>query len=328
MAHSRRVGAQAGISGNGDKGTAMVMRPSWKLIGLLLVVGTIGTVLMRHDTIDLHAEDRVVTGGKAAIDPARYRRAVTHLASEEMEGRRVGTPGSRRAIEYIRSTFAAIGLQPRRTGSYLQQYDHDFKGIANAANIIGILPGSDPLLKRQAVVITAHFDHLGRNKDDGCPNGKRGNCIKYGANDNATGVAALFEIAHAFVKLRKKVKRTIVFVAFDGEECGCTGSNHYVFRDPDFSPKDTALVINIDQIGRGGKLQSHKADTGTGFGEDCDVDGEVFARRGMRAVTFVGKNPNYHQCTDTVASVDFNKAVDTVQRAFNLAWDAAQSASD
>lgn len=283
---------------------------------------------MRHDLVEPHAEDRVAAGGRAAIDAPRYRRAVAHLASEEMEGRRTGTPGGRRAIEHIRETFAAIGLQPRRTGNHLQPYDHDFKGTAKAANVVGILAGSDPLLKRQAVVIAAHFDHLGRNRDDGCPNGKRGNCIKYGANDNATGVAALFELAHAFMAVRKKVKRTIVFVAFDGEECGCTGSNHYVFRDPDFSPRQTVLAVNIDQIGRGGKLQTHRADTGTGFGEDCDVDGEVFARRAIRAVTFVGKNNNYHQCTDTVETIDFGKTIDTVHRIFDLAWEAAQGPAE
>jgi acetylornithine deacetylase/succinyl-diaminopimelate desuccinylase-like protein len=303
-------------------------RPSGKRILLLLVIATLGTALMRHDTVELHAEDRVAASGKAAVDPARYRRAVAHLASEEMDGRRVGTPGGRRAIDYIRSAFAGIGLQPRRDRSYLQHYDHDFKGTAKATNVVGILPGSDPLLKRQAVIVTAHFDHLGRNRDDGCPNGKRGNCIKYGANDNATGVAALFEIAYAFMAVRKKVKRTIVFVAFDGEECGCTGSNHYVFRDPDFLPNQTVLAVNIDQIGRGGRMTTHKIDKHTGFGEDCDVDGEVFARRGMRAVTFVGKNHNYHQCTDTVDTIDFGKAIDTVHRAFELAWEAAQGAAD
>jgi Zn-dependent M28 family amino/carboxypeptidase len=128
--------------------------------------------------------------------------------------------------------------------------------------------------------------------------------------------------------VRKKLKRTIVFVALDGEECGCTGSNHYVFRDPDFSPRRTVLIVNIDQIGRGGKMQAHKLDPETGFGEDCDVDGEVFARRGMRAVTFVGKNHNYHQCTDTVATIDFTRAIDTVHRAFDLAWDAAQDGAE
>jgi len=306
----------------------MAKRPAWRQICLVLVVGTLGTVLMRHDTLELRAEDRVAASGKAAIDPVRYRHAVAHLASEEMEGRRVGTPGGRRAIEYIRATFAGIGLQPRRNGRYLQPYDHDYKGTARAANVIGIVPGNDPILKRQAVIVTAHFDHLGRNRDNGCPEGKRGNCIKYGANDNATGVAALFELAHAFMAVGRKLKRTVVFVAFDGEECGCTGSNHYVFRDPDFPPRQTVLAVNIDQIGRGGRLQTHKIDKETGFGEDCDVDGEVFARRGMRAVSFVGKNNNYHQCTDTVDTIDFGKAIETVHRAFDVAWAAAQGPAE
>ena len=106
-------------------------------------------------------------------------------------------------------------------------------------NIVGVLPGQDETLQREAVVYGAHYDHLGEGDK----------AIFFGANDNAAGVGALIAIARAFRALPSPPNRTVVFVAFDAEEIGRLGSKHYVGK-PCLPTKHTALMINFDMIGR------------------------------------------------------------------------------
>lgn len=106
-------------------------------------------------------------------------------------------------------------------------------------NIVGILAGRDPALKREAVVIGAHYDHLGEGSK----------VIFFGANDNAAGVGTLLSITRAFAALPERPKRSIVFLAFDAEEIGRLGSKHYVSR-PCIPIAQTTLMINFDVIGR------------------------------------------------------------------------------
>ncbi len=252
------------------------------------------------------------------ISPDRYRQAVATLASAEMEGRRVGTPGDEAAVQFVMAGFREAGLLPGYKGGYRQDYEHSFNGIASATNVIGYLPGTDAAVANQVLVVSAHHDHLGRNLEDGCPGGPQGNCIKPGANDNASGTAALLELAYAFAGFKGKLKRTLVFLSTDGEECGCTGIKQYVYRDPSFPLADTIYNLNIDQIGQGANLETHPLNLGTPEDEDCEVDGEVFANRGVRAQTLVGDNAHYHECTDTVDNMDFNAALRVVRRASRL----------
>ncbi len=117
-------------------------------------------------------------------------------------------------------------------------------------NIIGILPGRDPTLRRQAVVLGAHYDHLGMGQEG----------IYFGANDNAAGVGALLAIAQAFTRLAEVPKRTIIFVAFDAEEIGKRGSRHYVSH-PCLPIDQTVLMINFDMIGRNDPNQIYAVGT-------------------------------------------------------------------
>jgi len=107
-------------------------------------------------------------------------------------------------------------------------------------NIVGILPGRDEKLRRQAVVIGAHYDHLGEGAAEE---------IYFGANDNAAGVGALLSVARAFAALPQPPRRTVVFAAFDAEEIGRRGSKYYISKPP--LPIDqTAMMVNFDMIGR------------------------------------------------------------------------------
>ena len=116
-----------------------------------------------------------------------------------------------------------------------------------AYNVIGILEGSDPTLKDESIVIGAHYDHLGRGGAGSLA--QREGEIHHGADDNASGVAGVLELARIFTKQAVKPKRTIVFIAFSGEEEGLLGSNHYV-NHPVLPVGNTVAMINMDMIGR------------------------------------------------------------------------------
>jgi aminopeptidase YwaD len=120
------------------------------------------------------------------------------------------------------------------------------KRQTDAYNVVGVLEGNDDVLKNEAIVIGAHYDHLGRGgQGSTAPNS---NEIHHGADDNASGTAAMLEIARQFAK-EKKNKRTIIFIAFGGEEEGLLGSKHYV-NNPVFPLDKTVAMLNMDMIGR------------------------------------------------------------------------------
>jgi hypothetical protein len=118
---------------------------------------------------------------------------------------------------------------------------------AAAYNVVGILDGSDPVLKNETIVIGAHYDHLGRGGEGSLAT--REGEIHHGADDNASGVAGVLELARLFSRERAQMKRTLVFVAFSGEEEGLLGSNYYV-NHPVVPLGQTVAMINMDMIGR------------------------------------------------------------------------------
>ncbi|HEV7844014.1 MAG TPA: M20/M25/M40 family metallo-hydrolase, partial [Pyrinomonadaceae bacterium] len=116
---------------------------------------------------------------------------------------------------------------------------------APASNVVGILEGTDPKLKNEAIVIGAHYDHLGRGGEGSLA--QREGEVHHGADDNASGVAGMLELARLFSTFRPQ--RTIVFIAFSGEEEGLLGSNYYV-NHPVVPLAQTVAMINMDMIGR------------------------------------------------------------------------------
>ena len=116
-----------------------------------------------------------------------------------------------------------------------------------AYNVIGVLEGSDPALRNETIVIGAHYDHLGRG-GEGSLAPKSGE-IHHGADDNASGVAGMLELARIFSTEKPRLRRTVVFIAFSGEEEGLLGSNFYV-NHPVRPLTNTIAMINMDMIGR------------------------------------------------------------------------------
>jgi Zn-dependent M28 family amino/carboxypeptidase len=133
-----------------------------------------------------------------------------------------------------------------------------------AANVVGVLPGTDPRLAREAIVIGAHYDHLGHGGEGSLAPDQIG-AVHPGADDNASGTAAVIGLARAFAAAGG-APRTLVFVAFAGEEMGLLGSTHYV-RRPAHPLEATALMVNLDMVGRlrEGKLYVGGVDSGTGL---------------------------------------------------------------
>jgi Peptidase family M28/PDZ domain len=156
-----------------------------------------------------------------------------------------------------------------------------------AYNVVGILDGSDPTLKNETIVIGAHYDHLGRGGEGSLA--PRSGEIHHGADDNASGVAGVLELAHLFTTQRPRPKRTILFVAFSGEEEGLLGSSYYV-NHPLAPLTNTVAMINMDMIGR---MKDRKLIVG-GIGtakEWRDIVGSGNALQGM-TVTAMNRTGN------------------------------------
>ena len=134
-------------------------------------------------------------------------------------------------------------------------------------NVVGILPGSDPKLKNEAIVVGAHYDHLGLGGEGSLAT--REGEIHHGADDNASGTAGVLELARMFTQ-GPKPRRTIVFVAFSGEEEGLIGSNYYV-NHPVVPLANTVAMINMDMIGR---LKDQKLSIG-GVGTAAEWKDEI-----------------------------------------------------
>jgi hypothetical protein len=180
-----------------------------------------------------------------------------YLASDALEGRFPGTPGNDSAAAYIARALRRIGLRPGGdSGTYFQHWTIGNTSGAREAhaagaavvNVIGILPGTDRRLAGQDVVVGAHFDHLGRGSF-GDPAGDTTHQIHNGADDNASGTAALMEVARQLKAGRPKPARSVVFVFFNAEEEGTFGSAWYA-EHPAIPMDSTLAMVNLDMVGR------------------------------------------------------------------------------
>ncbi len=189
------------------------------------------------------------------VDFEQPMAAVRYLADDALEGRLSGSAGERCAAEYIASEFARIGLEPGgEAGGYFQPIElvsavtaHVPLGIGS--NVIGVLEGTDPRLRSQAVVLGAHHDHLGRGEVFGSLAGPEDgdDDIHNGADDNASGVGVLIAAAEALAV--DPPARSVVFVTFSGEEFGLLGSAHYA-GNPTVPLGQTVAMLNLDMVGR------------------------------------------------------------------------------
>jgi hypothetical protein len=188
------------------------------------------------------------SGSPATVELLKKHAAV--LASDELEGRCAGYPGAEKASEYIAEVFKAAGLKPGGdAGGWFQKFRLSGK---DARNVVGVLEAADPERRGEFVVVGAHYDHVGtaEQRDYGrLGAGKSDDTIWNGADDNASGTTCLLALAKVFGEGRLQPKRSIVFIAFSGEEAGLVGSRWYV-NHPLAPMEKHWFMLNLDMVGR------------------------------------------------------------------------------
>src|SRR5262249_44607492 len=194
---------------------------------------------------------------KSVFDVERMKADVEWLASPEREGRGAGSRGLEAAASYVAQRFERLGLSPLAPGAqgddrYFQPFTMTGENGAplQAKNVIGVLPGTNPALNGQALIVSAHYDHLGFGWPDARA-GAKGQLYP-GADDNASGVAVMLELARLMATARPE--RSIIFAAFAGEEAGLLGARHYVSAaqapGAAFRLSGHIADLNMDTVGR------------------------------------------------------------------------------
>ncbi|MEQ9097215.1 MAG: M28 family peptidase [Phycisphaerales bacterium] len=184
---------------------------------------------------------------------------VTTLSSPAMGGRLPGSPGMEMAKSYVERSMELAGLEPAFGSSWRQAFAIE---NINAENVAGVLPGKGELAD-QFIVVGAHLDHLGNGEE-----GSRGESGQphLGADDNASGVAGMLVMAQTLAAEYEQLsgdRRSVLFIAFSGEESGLMGATHYV-NNPIAPTPTHALMINFDMIGRVKEGRLSVSGVGTG----------------------------------------------------------------
>jgi Zn-dependent M28 family amino/carboxypeptidase len=191
--------------------------------------------------------------GVIKITPEQTIEWVSYLASDEMMGRMSGTPQMESAALWIASHFRSAGVLPFSDyPDYIQNYSTALRGVEiKERNVIGYIPGSDPDLKDQYIIISAHFDHVGtgRTVDN--------DSIYNGADDNAAGTATLMGIATYLGENGIKPGRGIIFAAVSAEEIGMRGSRYLASNLP-VAPADLWVNLNFEMIGHSEELGKNR----------------------------------------------------------------------
>lgn len=175
----------------------------------------------------------------------RLSKHVHLLAADSLEGRSLGSRGKDIAMDYIAKQFEAAKLQPFLNGSYLQYFQLRHANInLDATNVIGMIEGNDSSLRHEYIVLGAHYDHIGFE-----PLKEGEERVFNGADDNASGVAMLIELARYFGKHPEKTARTLIFIAFDAEEIGLRGARHFVENSGLDDISTIRLMFSLDMVG-------------------------------------------------------------------------------
>ena len=192
------------------------------------------------------------TAATNRADAGAIRADIAYLASDALEGRGTGTAGNDSAAAYIARRFRALGLVPLDSGFEEHFIAHPVTAHTAAPrslptqNVVALLPGRDSSLRGEFVIVGAHYDHLGRSTE-GALDPDRKNAIRRGADDNASGTAAVLELARLLAA--SPPRRSIIFVTFSGEELGLLGSEYFVSNSP--VPLDSSVaMVNFDMVGR------------------------------------------------------------------------------
>ena len=331
------------------------MKRDYLLLALLLV----GNITFAQSPI----ERALNTINRSSVEAT-----INFLASDELQGREAGFHGSRVTSEYIVSLLQWMGVSPL-ADSYFQPFDayrkeRQKKGrlevhpdsIAklkqevhqklSMRNVLGMIPGKNT---KEYVIVGAHFDHLGIDPV------LDGDQIYNGADDNASGVSAVLQIARAFLASGQQPERNVIFAFWDGEEKGLLGSKYFVQTCPFLS--QIKGYLNFDMIGRNNKPQQPKQVVyfytaahpvfGDWLKEDIrkyglqlepdyrawknpigGSDNGSFAKVGIPIIWYhTDGHPDYHQPSDHADRLNWDKVVEITKASFLNMWKMANEKS-
>lgn len=260
------------------------------------------------------------------------------LASDALQGRGSGTHDELVAAVYLASELREIGIAPAGdNGGYIQQADTERnvrgeKQPWQTRNVIGIIPGRDPKLKDQAILLTAHLDHLGIRKP------VNGDNIYNGADDDASGCIAVLQLARALAHEDKPPRRTVILAFFGSEETGGQG-DHYFLQHPPAPLEKIVANLEFEMIGRpdpavkpdelwltgfersnlGPELAKHGAKLVADPHPEQNFfqrsDNFALAKQGVVAqtVSSFGLHKDYHRPSDDLAHIDFAHMEQAIQ---------------
>ena len=292
----------------------------------------------------------------ASINEAEIKSNLYYLASDELEGRMSGKKGNVTAADFIKKQFEEFGLETEYQRFSIQRMNpgpHNETGDDFTQNIIAWLPGNDPSLKDEIVVVGAHMDHIGYGPRMSRASNRRE--IPNGADDNTSGTCGLMAIAKACAMLKGKNKRTIVFQAYSAEEMGLIGSRYYC-NNPTFPRGNPDIrkhifMLNMDMIGYLGRgvyfAGFYEGDSSIDIGRIIDELNQKysFAKRitsrgsgGSDHANFYNKkvpvaflhtggHPYYHTPDDTADRINYSGVEQVAKYGFELAWKVVQADS-
>lgn len=326
---------------------------------LLLAFLFVGNVILAQSSLEK---------GLNTINRSSAEATVNFLAGDELQGREAGFHGSRVSSEYIASLLRWMGIPPL-ADNYFQPFEacrkeRQKKGrwevhpdsIAklkqevhrklSMRNVLGMIPGKNT---EEYVIVGAHFDHLGVDP------ALEGDRIYNGADDNASGVSAVLQIARAFVASGQQPERNVIFAFWDGEEKGLLGSEYFVQTCPFLS--QIKGYLNFDMIGRNNKPQQPKQIVyfytaahpafGDWLKEDIGKyglqlepdyrawehpvggsDNGSFAKAGIPIIWYhTDGHPDYHQPSDHADRLNWDKIVEITKASFLNMWKLANEES-
>ncbi|MBK5208709.1 MAG: M28 family peptidase [Flavobacteriaceae bacterium] len=325
-------------------------------IGILISFLSVG---FNNRLIAQAAESAEITGKLAqkfaeGITEADLKTRLYIIASDEFEGRNTGEPGQKLAAEYLKNFYSDKNIaSPLGEGNYFQEIPTEYlkANLKPSENVVAFIKGSEK--PNEIVVISAHYDHLGIDKDGEIYNG---------ADDDGSGTVAVMAIAEAFQKAVEEgngPKRSILFLHVTGEEKGLLGSKYYA-NFPIFPLENTVADLNIDMIGRtdeahesnpnyiyligSDKLSTElhnlseemndkftKLNLDYKYNEESDPnrfyyrsDHYSFAKNNIPVIFyFNGTHENYHRTSDTPDKINYELLAKRAQLVFYTAWEIA-----
>jgi hypothetical protein len=296
-----------------------------------------------------------VRRGLETITASDVSRRIGIIADDSMRGRDTPSPGLESTARYIASEFKRFGLTPAGDNDgFIQRYpipggrpDAKANGrVPTAPNVVGMLEGTDPVLKREYIVLSAHMDHVGI----GAP--VDGDSIYNGADDDASGTTGVIELAEALSQPGARPKRSIIFLTVSGEEHGLWGSGWFTAHPP-VPIGQIVADLNIDMIGRNWKdtivvIGKEHSDLGAtlnrvnrahpelGMKAIDDIwpeenfyfrsDHYNFARRGVPILFFFnGTHPDYHGPNDEPDRIEAEKEARIIKLIYLITQDVGNA---